>query len=66
MTEETEESENLDNLSRSARLEKAIRRKFNGDEPINILVFGKYKVGKSTLINSLYAILHRGRGIRSC
>ena len=54
MTEETVESENLDNLSRSALLEKAIRGKFNGDELINILVFGKYKVGKSTLINSLF------------
>ena len=48
MLEETapEESDN------SSLLEKAIKGKFM--EQINILVFGKYKVGKSALINSLF------------
>ena len=36
------------------RLQKAIREKFQDGEPINILVTGKFKVGKSTLINTLF------------
>ena len=37
-----------------ALLQRAIREKFQDGEPINILVTGKFKVGKSTLINTLF------------
>ena len=36
------------------RLQKAIEENFESGEPVNILIIGKYQVGKSTLINSLF------------
>ena len=47
------EDESIESLDHPA-LKNAINEKFEGDEAVNILVFGKYKVGKSTLINSLF------------
>ena len=36
------------------RLKRAIEENFKSGEPVNILIIGKYQVGKSTLINSLF------------
>ena len=53
MLEDVSSDESIESLD-DPKLKKAITEKFKGDEAINILVFGKYKVGKSTLINSLF------------